>query len=143
MGCSSCGTGGSKGCGKSGGCSTGGCNKLNSFDWLSELNFGVPKFNMVEVRFKGGRKEFYRNTNKLLLHTGDAIVVDAQSGHHIGYVAMQGDLVRLQMKRKNIALEDENIKDIYRIAANKDLEKFEQARNREVATLFRTRQIID
>src|SRR6185437_449615 len=124
-------------------CSTGGCNKLNSFDWLSELNFGVPKFNMVEVRFKGGRKEFYRNTNKLLLHTGDAIVVDAQSGHHIGYVAMQGDLVRLQMKRKNIALEDENIKDIYRIAANKDLEKFEQARNREVATLFRTRQIID
>ena len=143
MGCSSCGTGGSKGCGKSGGCSTGGCNKLNSFDWLSDLNFGVPKFNLVEVRFKGGRKEFFRNTNKLLLHTGDAIVVDAQSGHHIGYVAMQGDLVRLQMKKKGIKPEDENIKDIYRIASQKDLDKFEQAKNREMTTLFRSRQLID
>jgi len=143
MGCSSCGTGGSKGCGKSGGCSTGGCNKLNSFDWLSDLNFGVPKFNLVEVRFKGGRKEFFRNTNKLLLHTGDAIVVDAQSGHHIGYVAMQGDLVRLQMKKKNIKPEDETIKDIYRIASQKDLDKFEQAKNREMTTLFRSRQLID
>lgn len=142
MGCSSCGTG-SKGCGKSGGCSTGGCNKLNSFDWLSELNFGVPNFNIVEVRFKGGRKEFFRNANKLLLHTGDAIVVDAQSGHHIGYVAMQGDLVRLQMKRKSIALDDENIKEIYRLASTKDLEKHEQAKNREMPTLFRSRQVID
>jgi len=143
MGCSSCGTGGGKGCGKSGGCSTGGCNKLNSFDWLSDLNFGVPKFNLVEVRFKGGRKEFFRNTNKLLLHTGDAIVVDAQSGHHIGYVAMQGDLVRLQMKKKNIKPEDETIKDIYRIASQKDLDKFEQAKTREMTTLFRSRQLID
>ncbi len=143
MGCSSCGTGGSKGCGKSGGCSTGGCNKLNSFDWLSELNFGAPKFNLVEVRFKGGRKEFFRNTNKILLHTGDAIVVDAQSGHHIGYVAMQGDLVRLQLKKKNISQDDESIKDIYRIASPKDLEKYEQAKNREMPTLFRSRQLID
>ena len=143
MGCSSCGTGGSKGCGKSGGCSTGGCNKLNSFDWLSELNFGAPKFNLVEVRFKGGRKEFFRNTNKILLHTGDAIVVDAQSGHHIGYVAMQGDLVRLQLKKKNISQDDESIKDIYRIASAKDLEKYEQAKNREMPTLFRSRQLID
>lgn len=147
MACSSCDSGGcgtsSSGCGKSGGCSSGGCNRLNSFDWLGNMELtSAPSYNIVEIRFKGGRKEFFRNSLKLELFTGDPVVVEVPNGHHVGYVSMQGELVRLQMKKKNV-VEDENIKEIYRIATPKDVEKFEMARKREMATLFRTRQIID
>src|SRR6187200_299534 len=108
MGCSSCGTGGcgtsGGGCGKNGGCSTGGCNKMNTFDWLSNMDFaGIPSFDIMEIRFKGGRKEFYRNTNKLDLTIGDPVIVDVPNGHHMGYIALTGELVRLQMKKKNVA----------------------------------------
>jgi cell fate regulator YaaT (PSP1 superfamily) len=103
----------------------------------------VPAFNIVEVRFKGGRKEFFRNSAGIELNTGDPIVVDVPNGHHIGYVSMQGELVRLQMKKKNVKMDDESIKDIYRIASAKDLEKFENARKRENPTIFRGRQVID
>lgn len=148
MSCSSgsCGTGGgcstkSGGC-SSGGCSSGGCNKLNSFDWLGNMELdALPAFDIIEVRFKNGRKEFFRNTKSLELYAGDPIVVEVQSGHHIGYVSMQGEIVRLQMKKKNV-LNNDDIKAIYRKATQKDLEKFEQAKNREASSLYRTREII-
>ena len=142
MGCSSCGTDGG-GCGKTGGCSTGGCNKMNTFDWLSNMDIaGTIVFNIVEVRFKGGRKDFFRNSNDLSLVTGDAIIVDVQNGHHLGHVSMQGELVRLQMKKKDVK-DNENIKDIYRLATPKDVEKSESCKKRESPTLFRARQIIN
>ncbi|MBO3699145.1 regulatory iron-sulfur-containing complex subunit RicT [Roseivirga sp. E12] len=130
------------GCNNNGGCSTGGCNKLNVFDWLSNMDIPVQeKFDIVEVRFKNGRKDFYRNISDLDLVTGEAIVVDVQGGHHIGYVSMQGELVRLQMKKKSIANNDE-IRKIYRKATLNDLEKFEEVRKRENPALYRTRNII-
>jgi cell fate regulator YaaT (PSP1 superfamily) len=142
MGCSSCGTDGG-GCGKTGGCSTGGCNKMNTFDWLGNMDLTtIPLFNIVEVRFKGGRKEFYRNSNALPMITGDPVIVEMPSGHHLGFVSMQGELVRLQMRKKEVA-NDANIKEIYRIATPKDLEKYESSKKRESPTLFRTRQIIN
>jgi len=150
MSCSSggCSTGGgcsttksSGGC-SSGGCSSGGCNKLNSFDWLGNMELDVlPTFDIIEVRFKNGRKEFFRNTKSLELFAGDPIVVEVQSGHHIGYVSMQGEIVRLQMKKKAV-LDNDDIKAIYRKATQKDIEKFEQAKNREASSLYRTREII-
>lgn len=115
---------------------------MNVFDWLSNMDMPVvDRFDVVEVRFKNGRKEFFRNSNSLPLVTGDAVVVDVPNGHHLGYVSLQGELVRLQMQKKKIANNDE-IKSIYRIASQKDLEKFEQVKNRELPTLFRTREII-
>ena len=146
MGCSSCsggcGTNGA-GCGKTGGCSSGGCNKMNTFDWLSNMDYaGTPKFNIVEVRFKGGRKEFFRNSNNLELYIGDPVIVEVPNGHHLGHISLTGELVRLQMKKKNVA-DDENIRSIYRIANQKDLEKKDTAQKRENPTLFRTRQVID
>ena len=69
-------------------------------------------FAVVEVRFKNGRKDFYRNTDRLILTTGDAVMVEATTGHHLGYVSLQGELVRLQMQKKKIANDDE-IKKIY------------------------------
>jgi cell fate regulator YaaT (PSP1 superfamily) len=146
MGCSSCGTGGgcsTGGCNSNGGCSTGGCNKLNVFDWLGNMDDAIlpsERFNIIEIRFKGGRKEFFKNTSNLTLHTGDPVVVEVQSGHHLGFVSLQGELVRLQMKKKNIE-NDAEIKSIYRLANEKDLERYELSKMREMGTLYRTRQI--
>ena len=129
------------GCG-SGGCQTGGCNRLNVFDWLSNMSLpSDQKFGIIEVRFKSGRKDFYRNPENLPLNTGDAIVIDVPNGHHIGYVSLQGELVRLQMKKKNVK-DDENIRQIYRIASQRDLEKYEQAKSKETSILYRSREII-
>ena len=152
MGCKSCSSGscGTKnkedgkvgGCQNNGACGTGGCNKMNVFDWLS--NMDVPtfsKFNVVEVKFKGGRKEFFRNTNQVELYAGDPVIVDVPSGHHLGFVSLQGELVRLQMLKKNVRDNDE-IKGIYRKANDKDLEKHEQAVARDYPTMYRTREII-
>lgn len=115
---------------------------MNVFDWLSNMEMPQEdKFNIAEVRFKNGRKEFFSNPDKLNLTTGDAVVTEVQSGHHIGYVSMQGELVRLQMQKKKISI-DGDIKKIYRIAHQKDLDKFEEVKKRELPTLYRTREII-
>jgi len=115
---------------------------MNVFDWLSNMEMPTnDPFNIVEIRFKNGRKDFYRNIDKLQLTTGDAVIVDIQNGHHLGYVSLQGELVRLQMQKKKIA-NDNEIKKIYRLAHTKDLEKFEDVKKRESPTLYRSREII-
>ncbi len=142
MGCA-CGTSGKTlGCKNNGLCATGGCNKLNSFDWLSDMALPVAqRCSIVEVRFKGGRKDFYRNADQLDLTTGDAIVVEAQNGHHIGHVSLQGELVRLQQIKKGIT-DTTEVRKIYRVAQARDLEKFEEAKTREMPTLLRARTFI-
>lgn len=144
MGCA-CGTktnGKVSGCNNNGACNTGGCNKMNVFDWLSNMDMPVEnRFGVVEVRFKNGRKDFYRNSDSITLITGDAVIIEAATGHHLGHVSLQGELVRLQMQKKKVANDDE-IKKIYRIATQKDLEKFEDIKKRDLPTLFRTREII-
>jgi cell fate regulator YaaT (PSP1 superfamily) len=145
MGCASCGTtvdGKVNGCKNNGACGTGGCNKMNVFDWLSNMDTPAEdRFNIVEVRFKNGRKDFFRNAEDLKITTGDAIIVEVPNGHHLGYVSLQGELVRLQMQKKKIA-NDNQIKKVYRIAHQRDLEKFEEVKKRELPTLYRTREII-
>ncbi|MDX5421301.1 MAG: Signal peptidase-like protein, partial [Hymenobacteraceae bacterium] len=96
---------------------------------------------IVEIRFKGGRKDFYRNTNRLDLTTGDAVVVDVPNGHHIGFVSLKGELVRLQMMKKKVE-NSEEIRSIYRIANEKDMEKFNEVRDLEGTTMYRSREII-
>jgi cell fate regulator YaaT (PSP1 superfamily) len=152
MGCKSCSSGGCGtktadgavgGCRNNGACGTGGCNKMNVFDWLSNMDVPLAsRFNIVEVRFKGGRKDFFRNAENLELYAGDPVIVDVPNGHHMGYVSLQGELVRLQMIKKSVKETDE-IRPIYRVASPKDLEKYEQVKLREMPTLFRTRQIAD
>ncbi|MEM6813520.1 MAG: regulatory iron-sulfur-containing complex subunit RicT [Bacteroidota bacterium] len=142
MGCINCGTNGSAGCNNNGHCLSGGCNKLNVFDWLSNMDaLALHRFDVVEVRFKNGRKEFYRNSSKLDIITGDLIVVDVPNGHHMGYVSLQGELVRLQMLKKGIQ-DDDSIRGIYRKATTRDLERWEKARNREYSVMYRTKEII-
>ncbi|MDX5435688.1 MAG: Signal peptidase-like protein, partial [Pontibacter sp.] len=113
------------------------------FDWLSdmELPMSFEEFDIVEIRFKGGRKDFYRNTERLDLTTGDAVVVDVPNGHHIGFVSLKGELVRLQMMKKKVD-NNEEIRSIYRIANEKDMEKFNEVRDLEGTTMYRSREII-
>jgi cell fate regulator YaaT (PSP1 superfamily) len=154
MGCGSCATGNCgtvtavpTGCKSNGTCGTGGCNKLNSFDWLSNMELpamgisGSARFEVMEVKFKGGRKEFFTNPDNIDVVTGDPVIVEAQSGHHLGFVSMQGELVRLQMSKKKVK-NDKSLSKILRIPSEKDLEKFERVKQRELPTMFRTREII-
>ncbi|MDB5241942.1 MAG: hypothetical protein JWP57_2567 [Spirosoma sp.] len=125
----------------SGGCSTGGCNKLNSFDWLSDIAMPGKGYDVVEVKFKGGRKEYYRNVHQLDLTTGDYVVVEMQSGFHLGAVSLQGELVRLQVKKRGVKINDDT-KVIYRLATQKDLDRHEQAVLRDLPALYRSREIV-
>jgi cell fate regulator YaaT (PSP1 superfamily) len=148
MGCSTgCGTGSDRipaGCGNNGACGVGdSCNKLTVFDWLGNMSVpeGQKPFDVIEVRFKNSRKEFYRNVNNLSLNIGDAIAVEATSGHDIGTVSLTGELVRLQMKKKNINFDSAEIRKIYRKARQADLDKWKEARALEVETMYKARTI--
>ena len=150
MACSTCSSGGGcstdkvGGCGSKGGCSSG-CTRLNVFDWLADV--AVPDsfagFDLVEVRFKGGRKEFMRNEHRLPLVTGDAVVVEAAgSGWHLGHVSLKGELVRLQMRKKKVPTDSKEIRNILRIATPDDEERWQAVRDLETSTMFRARAVV-
>jgi len=145
MGCAGCATGtdGSpKGCKSNGGCSTGGCNKLNTFDWISVMDIHDPiEFKFVEVSFKSGAtKEFFKMPDNVHAVTGDMVVVDDKGGYNIGQVSLSGELVRLQMKKKRVK-EDRIMHEVIRLAHERDLEKVQEAREREHPAMVRARAI--
>ncbi|MEQ8336130.1 MAG: regulatory iron-sulfur-containing complex subunit RicT [Cyclobacteriaceae bacterium] len=145
MGCATCSTinGEVAGCNNNGGCSSGGCNKLNVFDWLANMEMPAQKqSDFVEVRFKNGRKDFYKNNEGLDLTTGDAVIVDVPNGHHLGHISLMGELVMLQMRKKSVDPETSEIRNIYRLANQQDIDRYRDVRNREMPTMYRTRQII-
>lgn len=147
MGCKACASGGGcstgvSGCKSNGTCGTGGCNKMNVFDWLGNMDIpSVERYDVMEVRFKNGKKDFFRNVDKLDLVTGDPVVVEVQNGYHLGYVSLQGELVRIQMMKKKV-IDDEEILPVLRLATERDLDKFEQTQARNLPTMYRTREII-
>ncbi|MES2655682.1 MAG: regulatory iron-sulfur-containing complex subunit RicT [Bacteroidota bacterium] len=139
MGCSSggCSTGGCS----SGGCSTGGCNKLNTYDWLSDIVMPphTKPFDVVEVRFKGTRKEYYRNLHDLDITNGDTVVVELENGYDIGVVNLKGELVKLQLKKVGLTPESEHIKKITRRANETDETRFKENKELEIPTMFKAR----
>jgi cell fate regulator YaaT (PSP1 superfamily) len=140
-GCSTASNGLPGGCKNNGSCGVGGCNKLNVFDWLAnmELPGGQAAFDCVEVRFKNSRKDFFRNVNNLQLHVGDVVAVEATGGHDIGVISVSGELVRLQMKKRNVDAASPEIKKIYRKAKPNDIDKWREAQGLEQATMYRAR----
>ncbi|MGE5943516.1 MAG: stage 0 sporulation family protein [Flavobacteriales bacterium] len=144
MACTSCSTkdGQPKGCKNNGTCGTDSCNKLTVFDWLANMSLpnGEKPFNWVEVRFKNGRKEYYQNTENLTLSIGDVVATQAASGHDIGMVTLTGELVRVQMKRKNISETPEEVFKIYRKASQKDIDIWTEARDKEEPMKVKARQ---
>lgn len=148
--CTSCSSGGgcsttAKGCGSKGSCSSG-CTRLNVFDWLQDvaLPSDFKEFDIVEIRFKGGRKEFYRNKSRLPLVTGDAVVVEAAgNGWHLGHVSLKGELVRLQMRKKKAEVDAKDMRNILRVATEQDEERWQAVRDLETGTMFRARSVVE
>ncbi len=147
MGCSGCSSGGCgtlpNGCNNNGSCATGSCNKLNTFNWLSgmELPNGTARCDKVEVRFKNARKEFYQFGNTSELHQGDLVTVEASSGYDVGIVSLSGELVRLQMEKKNLSFDSKEIKKINRKAEQFEVDKWQELQSLEKETMFAARKI--
>ena len=129
MACASCGSranGTPEGCGSKGYCASGGCNRLNTFDWLSMQRIPDPTATeIVEISYKqGARKEFCNCPSYLQTTTGDMVVVDEGNGYNIGRISLSGELVRLQMRKKKVA-EDRIMKTVVRRASTRDLERLQ------------------
>lgn len=145
MGCASCssGTGGSPmGCENNGHCTSGRCNKLNTFDWLTQLEISDQNdFDHVEVSFKNGaRKDFFKNELGNRVITGDMVVVDTGNGYDVGRISLSGELVRIQMRKKNVP-DKRTFNTVIRKANARDLEKLAEARSQEKRALVRARVI--
>ncbi len=121
-------------------CNPHSCNKLNVFNDLRNYPKTSNTPDIIEVRFKNTRKDFYKNVNQLILTEGDMVAVEASPGHDIGTVSLTGELVREQMKRKGVK-PDSNFKIVYRKVKEVDIEKWENATSRENSVMLRTRQI--
>jgi cell fate regulator YaaT (PSP1 superfamily) len=146
MGCGSgaCGTknGAPGGCQSHGSCSTGGCNRMNVHDWLANLPFSDPESNcrIIEVSFNNGsRKDFFRNNTLHFYEKGDMIAVEGVSGFDVGMVNLTGELVRLQMKKRNVDERSPDIKKVLRRASDTDLAKMKETKAREAQVLIRSR----
>ena len=115
-------------------------HQLNTYDWLADVPGNNATTDLVEVQFKITRKGYYHNANNLDLKKGDIVAVEANPGHDIGVVTLTGQLVRLQIKKANIK-SPEDIRRIYRIAKEADMEKYAAAKAREHATMIQSREI--
>ena len=145
MACSSCATsnGQPKGCKNNGTCGTDGCNKLTVFDWLSNMSLpsGMKPFDFVEVRFKNGRKNYYKFSEDLSLSIGDVVATQANSGHDVGIVSLAGELVRVQMKKKRVPSSGDDVLKIYRKASQRDIDVWQTAREKEDRMKVRAREL--
>jgi cell fate regulator YaaT (PSP1 superfamily) len=144
MGCTSCGTGKPSGCKSNGGCSSGGCNRLNVYDWLANLPIDDIESGcrVIEVSFnQGSRKDFYRNNTMQLFSKGDVIAVEGVNGFDVGTVNLTGELVRIQLKKKRVDENSPDIKKILRIATDNDIAKWKETKAREREVLVRSRAI--
>ena len=144
MQCTNCNSSKTKrlGCKNNGTCHSNRCNKFSVFDWLGDIK---PDSNkklclIIELSFKNGRKQYYSNNNNLTIKVGDPVVVKCEIGYDIGIVSLTGELIRLQLKRKQINVDD--IHNVFKIPTQKDLDIWQKAISLEKSTMLETRQIV-
>lgn len=119
------------------------CAKLEVSDWLSDIKSALPHDDIVEIRFKNTRKDYYRNVNNLNLKTGDLVAVEGNPGHDIGIVSLMGELVELQMNRHRVTLNNNGeFRKVYRHAKQNDIDKWKEAIALEHETMIKSRQIV-
>lgn len=125
-------------CSTSAGC----CAKLDVTDWLKDIKSVGRTDDIIEVRFKNTRKDYYRNVNNLKLQVGDLVAVEANPGHDIGIISLMGDLVAEQMKKHKVTLVNGDVRKVYRKAKSVDIDKWKEAISLEHQTMIRSRQIV-
>ncbi|WP_345949828.1 regulatory iron-sulfur-containing complex subunit RicT [Mucilaginibacter sp. PAMB04274] len=146
MGCGSCSTGGGctpAGCKSNGSCMTNGCSKLDVYDWLAHMDMptNYKPFQVVEIKFKGSRKDFYLNADNIYLEAGELVAVEtATGGYDIGHVSLTGELVRMQMVKRHVK-EADVTKKIYRRATPADVDKWKLAKEMEWETMHKARKL--
>lgn len=144
MGCSNCGSGDTpNGCKSNGNCSSGGCNKLEVFDWLANMTLpsGQTPYDILEIRFKNSRKGFYKNTKNISLQVGDVVVVEGSPGQDVGVVSVVGELARIQVKKKAPNFKASEARKIIRIASQEDIDKWIKARSLEKEVMYKSRTL--
>ncbi len=146
MGCGSCSTGGGcapSGCKSNGSCLTNGCSKLDVYDWLSHMDMptNYKVFPVVEIKFKGSRKDFYLNTDNIYLEAGELVVTEtATGGFDVGHVSVTGELVRMQMVKRRVN-ESDVTKKVFRKATIPDVDKWKAAKDMEWETMHKARKL--
>lgn len=117
------------------------CAKLNSFDWLKDIDLtpNERRLDIIEVRFKNSKKDFFRVVYGNTYNEGDIVAVESSPGHDLGIVCLIGEAVRLQMKKKKCRQKPDDLKKVYRRARATDIEKWVSAVEKENETLFGTR----
>ena len=134
MGCANCGTkdGSPNGCQNKGSCSTGSCNKMNTFDWLKSIDLPQhSQSDIIEVSFKkGARKAFFKLSNEIPAVTGDFVAVESTAGYNVGQITLTGPLVEMQMKKKRVR-PNTIIPNVLRVANERDIERLNEVRQLE------------
>ena len=145
MSCNSCSSsnGTPAGCKNNGTCGTDGCNKLTVFNWLENMEpvGNEDELNIFEVRFKNGRKQYYKNSNNLTLSIGDLIVVNAERGYDVGFITLKGGLIPIQLKRKKIDSKSTEFLEILRKASQVDIDKWQNSREKEEEIKKKSREL--
>jgi cell fate regulator YaaT (PSP1 superfamily) len=147
MGCTSCGTktdgGMPRGCQNNGTCSSGGCDKLEVYDWLANVSLpnGQAPYDIVEIRFKNSRKTFFKNSKNIPLQAGAIVVVEGNPGFDVGVVSVVGELARIQVAKKEPGFNENEAKKIIRIATQEDIDNWTKARALEKDVMFSARTL--
>jgi len=145
MSCKSCSSGGGKpnGCRTNGTCSTSGCNKLEVYDWLANIDLpgGQQVYDILEVRFKNSRKDFFRNGQKINIQVGDIVVVAAASGFDVGVVSIVCELAQIQVRKKKRDIKPLEARKVIRIANQKDIDLWIKARSNEKELMYKARTL--
>ena len=115
--------------------------QLPVVDWLADLPETQLDTDLVEVQFKNTRKGYFVNSAHIAIEKGDMVAVEANPGHDIGVVTLMGRLVLSQIKKNRINMERYEVRKVYRKVKPVDIEKYEEAKSKEQATMIRARKI--
>ena len=122
-------------------CLTYGCSQSDVYDWLADIVMpsDYKVCNIIEIKFKGSRKEFYLTLQNTYFKSGELVVVEGNmGGYDVGHVSLTGELVYIQLKKKNVRTEDV-VKKIYRRANPNDVTNWKLAKEMELTTLYKAR----
>ena len=118
------------------------CSKVTSCNWMKGIHQpGGPQFDCVEVRFKNNRKDFFRLPDGLEVVEGDVVAVEGMPGHDIGIVSLTGEVCRIQMKKRHVDPQSENVRKLFRRAKAIDIEHWFESLKNEHSALLSTRRI--
>lgn len=114
---------------------------LATHDWMKGLSNLKVEEEIVEVRFKNNRKEFFRNGRMLRLQKDDRIVVDVEGGHDVGTVSLTGELARKRFDKNAPGKQLTSLNQVYRIANETDIQKWLSARQSDRSAMLTCREL--